>query len=181
VLPSHTQAARVADHTIDLAICWLPEDELAALGLRANVIGADRLYAVAPGLDSSEVDAREIAVLLDADTAGWASWNRYGERFANRTGARRVRIEDGGITGPAFCEHVRRLRRPVLNSPKEQNIVLPTGLVRRPVVGPQPFWPWLLVSRQDESRAGVCAVIKALTDGVGNLGMGRDGTWWGTV
>ncbi len=181
VLPSHAQAARVADHTIDLAICWVSDDDLAAVGLRANLIGADRLHAVAPGPDPSEVDARDTVVLLDADTASWSSWNRYAERFAHHTGAQPVRIEDGGITGPAYFEHVRRLRRPVLNSPKGQNSTLPSDLVRRAVVDPQPFWPWLLVSRQDETRVAVGATFEALSSSVGDLGMSRDGTWWGTV
>jgi hypothetical protein len=32
---------------------------------------------------------------------------------ARDTGARIVRIDGGAITGPAFVDHVRRLRRPV--------------------------------------------------------------------
>ena len=55
---------------------------------------------------------------VDADAASWSSWNRYAEQFAADTGARVVRIDDGGVTGPTFFEHVRRLRRPVLNNPE---------------------------------------------------------------
>lgn len=178
VLPSHTQASRVADHTIDLAICWVPEEQLVALGLKADLIGADLLYAVAPGPDTTAIDARNTFVLLEGDTASWSSWNCYGELFSRDTGARAVHIDDGGITGPAFFEHVRRLRRPVLNSPKDRTTSLPTDLVRRPIVRPQPYWPWWLVSRQDESRTTVGAVIAALTKDVGQLGVGRDGFWF---
>jgi DNA-binding transcriptional LysR family regulator len=177
VLPSHAQAARVADHTLDLAICWVPEEDLKTFGLDAERLGADLLHAVAPGPDTSAVDAKDTVVLSDADTASWSSWNQYGERFARDTGAHRVRVEDGGITGPAFFEHVRRLRRPVLNSPKSQTSPLPTDLVRRPVVRPRPYWPWWLVSRRDEARASVAAVITALTRDAGDLGMDHDDAW----
>ncbi|WP_034260757.1 LysR family transcriptional regulator [Actinospica robiniae] len=166
VLPSHAQAERVAEGGLDLAICWTPVADLAALGLRADLLGADRLYAVAEGADTSVVRARDVAVLLDADTASWSSWNIYAARFARDTGAELVRIEDGGITGPGFFEHVRRCGRPVLNSPKTQAGPMPQGLARRSVAGPAPYWPWYLVSRQDEARPSVLATIRALTDGV---------------
>lgn len=177
VLPSHAQAARVADHTIDLAICWVPAPELVALGLRGDAIGADLLYAVGPGPDAAPVDAANTIVLLDADAASWSSWNHYAEQFARDTGARPVRIEDGGITGPAFFEHVRRLRRPVLNSPKGQITPIPTDLVRQAIVRPRPCWPWLLVSRRGETRPAVAAVIAALTSAAGTAGMAGDGAW----
>ena len=48
MLPSHTQAARVADGSIDLAICWVRAEDLVTYGLEAQLLGADRLYAVAP-------------------------------------------------------------------------------------------------------------------------------------
>jgi DNA-binding transcriptional LysR family regulator len=181
VLPSHLQAARVADRTIDLAICWVPEEDLESLGLQGKPIGADRLYAVAPGADPREVAARDVVVLIDADTASWSSWNRYGERFVRHTGARSVHTDDGGITGQAFFNHVRTLRRPVLNSPKDQKLVLPPDLVRCNVIDPRPYWPWLLVSRQDESRLAVDAVIAALTRTAGNLDIRGDGAWWGSA
>jgi hypothetical protein len=37
------------------------------------------------------------------------------------------------------------------------------------VIRPAPYWTWSLVSRTDEDRAAVHAVIKALTKGVGSL------------
>ncbi len=52
VLPSHTQASRVADGSIDLAICWVRAEDLATYDLEAQLLGADRLYAVAAGTDS---------------------------------------------------------------------------------------------------------------------------------
>jgi hypothetical protein len=90
-----------------------------------------------------------------------------------------VRIEDGGVTGPAFFEHVRRLRRPVLKSPKGHADALPQGLVRRPIVRPTPYWTWSLVSRRDEPRASVRATIRALTEGVGAgaLGLADPDSW----
>jgi hypothetical protein len=118
-----------------------------------------------------------VLVLLDSDTASWSSWNRYGEQFARDTGARAVRIDDGGVTGPAFFEHVRRLRRPVINSPKSQTTPVPNDLVRRPVVDPQPYWTWSLVSRRAENRASVAAVINALAADMGRLGWDDDTAW----
>ncbi|MFB4278704.1 LysR family transcriptional regulator [Nonomuraea sp. MTCD27] len=162
VAPSHTQAARVADGGLDLAVCWLRADDLERRGLRAQLIGADRLYAVATGHDTGEVPARETALLLDDDTTSWSSWNIYAEEVARHTGARAVRISDGGITGPAFFDHVRRGRRPVINSPKGQTAPLPPDLVRRPVVAPEIYWTWSLVWRRGEDRNSVLAVVEAL-------------------
>lgn len=174
VMPSHAQAARVAEGSLDLAICWAQTADLTAHDLDARLIGADRLYAVCIGSDTSAVEAKDTLVLVDADTASWSSWNRYGEQFARDTGARPVRIDDGGITGPTFFEHVRRLRRPVLNSPKGQTAPVPADLVARPVIRPAPYWTWSLVSRHDEGRATVLAVIEALAGDVGPLGLDDD-------
>jgi DNA-binding transcriptional LysR family regulator len=86
VMPSHTQASRVAEGTLDLALCWVQTTDLAALNLEARLIGADRLYAVCVGSDTSAVEATNTLVPLDADAASWASWNRFGEQFACATG-----------------------------------------------------------------------------------------------
>ncbi|EST19034.1 hypothetical protein M878_42985 [Streptomyces roseochromogenus subsp. oscitans DS 12.976] len=75
VAPSHAQAARVADGGLDLAVCWVGTGDLERLGLVAGLIGADRRYAVATGDDTGEVSARGTAVLIDADTTSWSSWN----------------------------------------------------------------------------------------------------------
>ena len=111
VAPSHVQAARVADGSLDLAVCWVTVNELEQHGLDACLVGADRLYAVAVGDNGGEVAARDTLVLLDEDATSWSSWNAYAEELARETGARAVRISDGGITGPAFFDHVRRGRR----------------------------------------------------------------------
>lgn len=177
VMPSHAQATRVAEGSLDLAICWAQTSDLAAHDLDARLIGADRLYAVGVGSDTSAVEAKDTLVLVDADTASWSSWNRYGEQFANDSGARVVRIDDGGITGPTFFAHVRRLRRPVLNSPKGQTTPVPADLVARPVIRPAPYWTWSLVSRHDEGRATVLAVIEALSGGIVPLDLGDDDAW----
>jgi DNA-binding transcriptional LysR family regulator len=163
VMPSHTQAGRVADGSIDLAICWVRASDLAEQELSGRLLGADRLYAVSPGGEESVVRARDTAVLVDADTATWASWNIYAVEFARATGAEVVRIEDHGITGPAFFDHVRRLRRPVVSSPKRDTTPLPRDFVHRPVVDPVPVWTWALVSRADEVRPAVLAAAEALT------------------
>jgi hypothetical protein len=146
-------------------------------GGRAARIGADRLYAVAASTDTSAVQAKGTLVLLDADAATWSSWNLYAEEFARHTGASVVRVDDGGITGEAFFDHVRRLRRPVPNSPKGQTTPVPSDLVRRPVVNPSPYWTWSLVSRRDETRAAVRATIEALTRDLGQLDLDLDTAW----
>jgi DNA-binding transcriptional LysR family regulator len=177
VAPSHTQAARVADGSLDLAVCWVRTEDLEQLGLQARLIGADRLYAVTTGDDTGDVAARDTVVLLDDDTTAWSSWNTYAEQLARDTGARAVRSADGGVTGPAFFDHVRRSGRPVINSPKGQTTPLPPDLVRRPVVAPEVHWTWSLVARRGEVRASVLAVMDALCEGVGDLGIHAPSAW----
>jgi hypothetical protein len=109
------------------------------------------------------VRARDTVVLVDADTEAWASWNIYAIEFARATGASVVRIDDHGVTGPAFYDHVRRLGRPVVSSPKRDATPLPRGFSRRTVVDPIPVWTWALVARRDETRPAVLAAVEALT------------------
>ena len=177
VMPSHTQAARVADGKLDLAICWVQTTDLASLSLDAHLIGVDRLYALSAGSDNSPVEARDTLVLLDADEATWSSWNRYAEQFAADTGACIVRVDDGGVTGPTFFEHIRRLRRPVMNNPKGQNTQEPSGLVRRPILHPTPLWTWSLVWRRGEDNPAVRAVINEFTRDAWELGVNDEGVW----
>ena len=177
IKPSHAQAARVADGSLDLAVCWVRTQDLEDYGLNARLIGADRLYAVAAGDDTSAVHAQDTAVLLDDDTTSWASWNLYAAELARDTGARAVRICDGGITGPAFFDHVRRSRRPLINAPKGQTTPLPPDLIRRPVIAPQVYWTWSVVWRRGEERAAVLAVVDALAGQAGDLGIHRPGAW----
>ncbi len=177
VMPSHAQAARVADGSLDLAICWVQSSDLAALSLEARPIGVDRLYAVSRGTDESPVAAREVAVLVDSDTASWSSWNRFAEEFAADTGAHLIPTDDGGIAGPMCFDHVRRLGVPVVNSPKAQDAPLPRGLVRRPIVSPTPLWTWSLVWRRTGASPAVQALVDALTRDVGDLGGGDDDVW----
>jgi DNA-binding transcriptional LysR family regulator len=177
VAPSHTQAARVADGSLDLAVCWVRTDDLEQRGLHARLIGADRLYAVATGDDTSEVPARDTIILLDDDITSWSSWNAYAEELARQTGARAVRISDGGVTGPAFFDHVRRSGRPVINSPKGQTTPLPPDLVQRPVIPPKIYWTWSLVWRRSEVRATVLAVIDALCSDDGDFGIHGSDAW----
>ncbi|MDX3661129.1 LysR family transcriptional regulator [Streptomyces sp. ID05-26A] len=173
VVPSHQQAARVADGSLDLAVCWIRRTEAAQLGLKAQLLGADRLYAVAVGTDTSPVRAEDIAVLVDDDVTSWQSWNDYAEEFAEDTGCRVRRIHNGAITGPAFFDHVRVCTTPVLNSPKGQTTPLPPDLVARPVVDPEVLWTWSLVRREDEEREDVIAATEAIVRGVGDLGLDR--------
>lgn len=180
VAPSHAQAARVADGSLDLAVCWVRRQDLAGHGLEARLLGADRLYAVATRLADQEVRARDVVVLLDSDVTTWSSWNAYAEELTRATGARAAHITDGGLTGPAFYEHVRRSRRPVLNSPKTQTAPLPPDLVARPVTDPKVYWTWSLVWRREETREAVLRTVDALTehvDGPDALGLTAPDAW----
>lgn len=177
VMPSHIQAGRVADGSIDLAVCWVQTDGLDGRGLEARPIGADRLFAVSAGAETSAVKAGDTVVLVDSDTATWGSWNRYAEAFGRDTGARVVHVDDGGIAGRAFFDHVRRLRRPVINSVKGLNASVPPDLHRRTVVDPAPYWTWALVSRRDETREAVRATVETLTRDVGGPGLDDDAAW----
>lgn len=177
VMPSHTQAARVADGSLDLAICWVEKVDMDELNLEARLIGADRLYALCTGDDDSPVAAKDVLVLVDSDVGSWLSWNRFGEQFAADTGARVMRTDDGGVTGPTFFEHIRQLGRPVLNNPKGQDAPQPRNLLRRAVVGPTPVWTWSLVYRRGEANPAILALVEAFTRDVGDLGV-RDTDVW---
>ena len=177
VAPSHTQSGRVADGSLDLAVCWIRSRDLQEHKLDARLIGVHRLDAVSSGDASGKVRARDTLVLADDDTGTWLMWNLFAAELARDTGARLVRITDGGITGAAFAAHVRRARRPVIDSPKGRAAVLPAGLVRRPVIDPVPYWTWSLVWRRDETRESVLAAVDALTHDVGDLGIHEPGGW----
>ena len=163
VAPSHTQAARVADGSLDLAICRVDAPDIEGYGLNARLLGADRLYAVSAGRDSSPVRAKDAVVLLDDDATAWHSWNIYAQHIADEIGSQVVHISDGGITGPDFFDHVRRSRRPIINSPKGQTAPMPPGLVPRPIIDPMIYWTWSLIWRRNEDRAAVLATVDALT------------------
>lgn len=175
--PSHTQASRVADGSLDLAVCWISREDLEERGLNARLLGAERLYAVSTGRDTSEVPVRDTVVLLDDDITAWPSWNGYAERLVREAGAHAVHISDGGVTGPAFFDHVRRCGRPIINSPKGQNTPLPSDLVVRPVVGPKVYWTWFLVWRRTEVRSAVLNTVEALTQDVGDFAIHDPDAW----
>jgi DNA-binding transcriptional LysR family regulator len=177
VEPSHAQAARVAEGSLDLAVCWVPARDLDGQELNARLLGADRLHAVSRQTGVIDVPARDTTVLLDANATTWRSWNDYAEQLARDTGAQAVHISDGGITGPAFFDHVRRSGRPVINSPKGQHAPLPPDLGRCAVVSPEPYWPWSLVWRRDEVRTAVLAVVDVLAAEAVEIGVHATDAW----
>ncbi len=163
VLPSHVQADRVAEGTLDVALAWVTADHVKQRGLTAHLLRAESLHAVLPGMSSTEpIAAQRVKVLVDADESAWSSWNRFAEEFAAHTGARIVRIDDGGITGDAFYAHVRRIGAALLSSPKRHTAVTPPSLGQRPVAEPVPLWTWSLLHRQDDDRASVRRVVDSL-------------------
>jgi DNA-binding transcriptional LysR family regulator len=168
VLPSHTQAARVAEGSLDLAIAWLEEADIERLNLAADVLRYERLEVVVPRAHKAtrekSVPAAETTVLIDIDEASWNSWNRYASAFAKANQASVTKIDDGGIVGPAFFDHVARLRRPVLDSPKRHAAPMPPTLTRRPVRSPVPLWTWALLHRADDTRPAVARATRTLID-----------------
>lgn len=163
VLPSHVQADRVAEGTLDIALTWVTTSQAQTLGLATHLLRAEPLHAVLPGTSSTEpLAARQLRVLLDADESAWSSWNRFAGEFAADTGARIVRINDGGITGEAFYVHVRRIGGALLASPKRHTAATPPSLGQRPIENPIPLWTWSLVHREDDDRDTVRKVVSAL-------------------
>jgi DNA-binding transcriptional LysR family regulator len=168
VLPSHTQAGRVAYGSLDLGIAWVEEADISRLNLSAHLLSYERLQAVMPRAHEAtrheSVPAAETTVLIDVDEASWSSWNRYASAFAAANQTSVTKISDGGIAGPAFFDHVARLGRPVLESPKRHAEPLPPTLARRPVQSPVPLWGWALLHRADDARPVVTRAIQILTD-----------------
>src|SRR5258707_3884824 len=181
VLPSHVQADRVAEGTLDIALTWVTAQQAKERGLTAHLLRAEPLHAVVPGATSAEpIAARQLKVLVDADESAWSSWNRFAAEFAAHTGARIVNVDDGGITGDAFYLHVRRIGWPLLASPKRHTAVTPPSLGQRPVADPVPLWTWSLVHREDNDRAGVRHVVDALLAAARGHGWlsSPAGRWW---
>ncbi|MGI5397487.1 LysR family transcriptional regulator [Streptomyces sp. CA-251251] len=176
VAPSHTQTARVADGSLDLAVCRVRTGDLEAFGLRAALLGVDRLHAVFSRPGVGEVAAEDTLLLLDEDTT-WRSWNTYAEQVSRATGARMKRVFGSSLTGPEFFDHVRRSQRPVINNPKNQNVSLPPDLVRVTVVRPELCWTWSLVWREDDDRAEVRAVVEALRPDPDDVGVCGPAAW----
>jgi hypothetical protein len=174
VLPSHTQAARVAQGSLDLAIAWIEEADIERYNLAAHLLRYERLEAVMPGAHRAtrqkSVAAAEITVLIDVDDASWMSWNRYASAFAKANQASVTDIDDGGIVGPAFFDHVARLPQPVLDSPKRQAAPMPPTLTRRPIRSPVPLWAWSLLHRADDTRPMVARATRPLLDHASALG-----------
>jgi DNA-binding transcriptional LysR family regulator len=168
VLPSHTQAGRVAYGSLDLAIAWVEEADIARLNLSAHLLWYESLQAVMPrghaATRQESVPAAEITALIDVDEASWSSWNRYASAFAAANQASVTKIDDGGIAGPAFFDHVARLGRPVLESPKRHPEPMPPTLTRRPIRPPVPLWGWALLHRADDARPALARATQILTD-----------------
>lgn len=181
VLPSHVQAERVADHSLDMALAWVTADDVGRLGLLAELVRVERLrVAVAGSASDDPVPAAQTTVLVDTDDAAWSSWNRFATEFAAASGARPVTIDDGGISSEAFYGHVQRIRKPVLASPKRHTATTPPTIGYRPVADPAPLWTWSLLHRADDDRPNVRAAADALISYARSRGWAEAPTepWW---
>jgi len=83
----------------------------------------------------------------------------------------------GGITGAAYFDHVRRLRRPVINSPKGQADRLPPDLVSREVIDPAIYWTWSLIWRRSEQRPAVRAAVDTFAEATNIRPLLAEGAW----
>ncbi|MFI7670635.1 LysR family transcriptional regulator [Nocardia sp. NPDC049526] len=172
VLPSHVQADRVAEGSLDLAVAWISATSADARGLSAHLLRAEPLEAVGPGMSSTEpVPAAGVTVLVDSDEWAWSSWHRFATEFAIQVGASIAKIDDGGVTGEAFYAHVRDINAPVLASPKRHTAVPPPTLGRRPIADPIPLWTWSLLHRTDDDRVSVRHAVESL------LALARSRNW----
>jgi DNA-binding transcriptional LysR family regulator len=176
-MPSHVQASRVAAGNLDVAICHVDIAQLKTWGLVADLIGVDRLHGIGVGSTASQAKASDTTVLMEADAASWLSWNNYAQEFASSTGALTAQIDDGGITGRAFFDHVRRLGRPILLAPKGASDPLPYHMVRHHITEPAPLWTWSVIRRRGNDRPAVRTVVESLTHGVVAPSL-RDGALW---
>jgi DNA-binding transcriptional LysR family regulator len=174
VLPSHTQVARVAEGSLDLAIAWVEGTDVERYKLAAHLLQYETLEVVVPRSHPSarleSVPAAEAAALIDVDEASWRSWNVYASAFAEASKASPINIDDGGIAGPAFFDHVARLRKPVLESPKRHAAPMPPTMTRRPVHAPVPVWAWALIHRADDTRPTIARAVRALIDHASTCG-----------
>jgi DNA-binding transcriptional LysR family regulator len=174
VLPSHTQVARVAEGSLDLAIAWIEAPDVERYNLVAHLLRYERLEVVVPRAHASvrleSIPAAQVTVLVDLDEASWRSWNLYAFPFAEASQASVINIDDGGIAGPAFFDHVARLRRPVLESPKRHAAPMPPTMIRRPVQTPAPLWAWALIHRAGDSRPRVARAVQTLIDHASTCG-----------
>jgi hypothetical protein len=115
--------------------------------------------AVVPArIRDQSLAARDVRVLVDADLTSWDAGNQFARDFAEATGARVVKIDDGGITGQGFHDRCRKMSVPVLQAPKRHAVPLPAGLRTRPVRDPTPLWCWSLVTRAGDDRPAVLAL-----------------------
>jgi DNA-binding transcriptional LysR family regulator len=156
VMPSHIQIARVLDGGLDAAIAWAsgPNERLDH-----RLLWAEPLVALTPAKGRQDtVKAAALRVLVDADLTSWDAWNLFASEFAEDVGAKLMHINDGGITGPAFHDHARRLKTPLLVSPKRHPDPPPAGWRTRSVVDPTPLWCWSLVTRADDDRPAILAL-----------------------
>jgi hypothetical protein len=164
----------VAEGSLDLAIAWIEEVDIERLNLAAHLLWYERLHAVMPrahrATRAKSVPAADITVLIDIDEASWWSWNRFAFAFANANQASVTNIDDGGIAGPAFFDHVARLGRPVLDSPKRHAAPMPPTLTRRHVRSPVPIWAWALLHRADDTRPMVARAARSLIEHASALG-----------
>jgi DNA-binding transcriptional LysR family regulator len=157
VMPSHIQIARVLDGGLDAAIAWAAASDER---LHQQLLWPEPLLAVVPArVREPCILARDLRALVDADLTSWDAWNQFAQDFADATGARVVKIDDGSVTGPGFYDRCRRMNVPILQSPKRHATPLPTGLRTRPV-SPTPLWCWSLITRADDDRPAVLSLAE---------------------
>ena len=173
VAPSHTQAERVADGSLDLAVCWVPRD--GPRGTRpagraprrrpppCGLGRGHRRRSGGPGRGRIARRRHRLVVVVEPLRRAVRARHRRTHPPHHR---RRHH-------GPGVLRPRRRSGRPVLRSPKDIIAPIPPDLHERPVVAPEVYWTWSLVWRSDETRAAVHAVVEALSTDLGDLDLHR--------
>ena len=176
IVPSHAQAARVADGSLDLAIGWVRKTSRSTGSVRgcSVPIGSTRSPPVTTPAPCAHATSSYSSTTTpprgNRGTSTPSNWPATPAHAScgSATVASPARPSTTTCAAAAF---------PIVNSPKGQTAPLPPDLVRRPVTAPEVYWTWSLVWRRGEERAAVLAAVDALTDGVGELGIHRPGAW----
>jgi DNA-binding transcriptional LysR family regulator len=178
VLPSHVQADRVAEGTLDIALAWVTAGQAKQRGLIAHLLCAEPLQAVLPGVNPLRRRKQEFSPM---------PMSRPGCRVIGspKSSPPTLVPASSGSTMAAspvtrFYAHVRKIGAPVLASPKRHTAVIPPNLGQRPVAEPVPLWTWSLLHREDDGRVngtGVVDSLLAIARGHGWLATPA-GRWW---
>jgi DNA-binding transcriptional LysR family regulator len=133
VEPSHVQVARVADASLDLAVCWVSARDLEEHDLNARIIGAERLYAVSRAADAGDARAGETIVLVDDAAVSFSIFQPLRIPWLSRD------LSDSRVVG--YCYPLGGSRRVYHGEVGGDDDPAGTGIICQPA--PDEFYPQL--------------------------------------